>query len=100
MIDGDYIRYPLKVKNYNDLRKNALVPRILVVLLVPENLEDWLQQSEAEMCMRNSAYWMSLPGQPETQNIANVTVSLHRSNQFTVPALKSMIQSISEGSLP
>lgn len=100
MIDGDYIRYPLKVKNYNDLRKNALVPRILVVLLVPENLEDWLQQSEAEMCMRNSAYWMSLREPPETQNIANVTVCLPRSNQFTVPALKSMIQSISEGSLP
>jgi len=100
VIDGDYIRYALKVKNYNDLRRNALVPRILVVVLVPENLEDWLQQSEAELCMRNCAYWMSLRGQPETQNIANVTVSLPRSNQFTVPALKSMIQSISEGSLP
>jgi hypothetical protein len=100
VINGDYIRYPLKVKNYDDLRRNALVPRILVVVLVPENLEDWLQQSEAELCMKNCAYWMSLRGQPETQNIANVTVSLPRSNQFTVQALKSMIQRISEGSLP
>ncbi|TAF99654.1 MAG: DUF4365 domain-containing protein [Oscillatoriales cyanobacterium] len=88
VIDGDY------------MRRNALVPRILVVVLVPENLEDWLQQSEAELCMRNCAYWMSLRGQTETQNIANVTVSLPRSNQFTVEALKSMIQRISEGSLP
>ncbi|MEG4317979.1 MULTISPECIES: DUF4365 domain-containing protein [unclassified Microcoleus] len=100
LIDGDCIRYPLKVKNYNDLRKNALVPRILVVVLVPENLEDWLQQSESELCMKNCAYWMSLRGQPETQNIGNVTVSLPPSNQFTVEALKSMIQRISEGSLP
>lgn len=100
VMDSEYIRYPLKLKNYNDLRRNALVPRILVVVLVPENLEDWLQQSEAELCLRNCAYWMSLRGQPETQNIANVTVSLPRSNQFTVEALKSMIQRISEGSLP
>jgi hypothetical protein len=59
-----------------------------------------LQQSESELCMRSCAYWMSLRGQPETQNIANVTVSLPRTNQFTIEALKSMIQCISEGSLP
>jgi hypothetical protein len=100
VIDGDYIRYPLKLKNYNDLRRNALVPRILVVVLVPENLEEWLQQSEAEMCMRYCGYWMSLWGMPETQNTATVTVSLLRSNQFTVQALKSIIQRISEGNLP
>jgi len=100
VIHGEYIRYQFKVKNYNDLRGNALVPRILVVLLVPKNLEDWLKQSEEEMCMRNCAYWMSLRGQPEKPNSSNVTVNLPRSNQFTVPALKSMIQSISEGSLP
>jgi Domain of unknown function (DUF4365) len=100
VIDGDRIRFALKVKNYNDLRKNVLVPRILVVVLVPDCLEDWLQQSEAEMCMRNCAYWMSLRGMPETQNTATVTVALPRSNQFTVQALKSMIQRISEGNLP
>jgi Domain of unknown function (DUF4365) len=100
VIDGDRIRFALKVKNYNDLRKNVLVPRILVVVLVPDCLEDWLQQSEAEMCMRNCAYWMSLRGMPETQNTATVTVALPRSNQFTVQALKPMIQRISEGNLP
>lgn len=35
------VRYQLNLKNYNDLRVNALVPRILVVVLVPENLADW-----------------------------------------------------------
>lgn len=100
VIDGDRIRFPLKVKNYNDLIKNVLVPRILVVVLVPDNVEDWVQQSEAEMCMRNCAYWISLRGMAETQNTATVTVALPRSNQFAVQALKSMIQRISEGNLP
>ena len=100
VIDGDRIRFPLKVKNYNDLRRNVLVPRILVVVLVPDNLEDWMQQSEAEMCMRYCGYWISLRGMPETQKTTTVTVSLPRSNQFTVQTLKSMIQSISEGNSP
>jgi hypothetical protein len=28
------MRFLLKVKNYNDLRRNVLIPRILVVVLV------------------------------------------------------------------
>lgn len=76
------------------------MPRILVVVLVPENLEDWLQQSESEICMRNCAYWVSLRGQPERQNTTNITVELPRSNQLTVEALKSIMQRLSQGGLP
>jgi hypothetical protein len=84
------VRYPLNLKNYNDLRINALVPRILVVVLVPENLADWLVQSEDELLMRHCGYWVSLRGLPETPNATTVTVELRRSNQFTVEAVVSM----------
>jgi len=100
VLDGQFIRYPLKIKNYNDLKVNSQVPRILVVVLVPENVEDWLQQSELEMCMKNCAYWVSLRGQPERQNTTNITVELPRSHQFTVEALKSIMQRLSQGGLP
>jgi len=65
VLDGQFIRYPVRIKNYRDLIINSQVPRLLVVVLVPENLENWLQQSEDEMCMRYCAYWVSLRGQPE-----------------------------------
>jgi len=94
------VRYPLNLKNYNDLRINALVPRILVVVLVPENLADWLVQSEDELLMRHCGYWVSLRGLPETPNTTTVTVELPRSNQFTVEAVVSMFQRISNGGLP
>ena len=94
------VRYPLNLKNYNDLRINALVPRILVVVLVPENLADWLVQSEDELLMRHCGYWVSLRGLPETVNATTVTVELPRSNQFTVEAVVSMFQRISNGGLP
>ncbi len=100
VLDGQFIRYPVRIKNYRDLIVNSQVPRLLVVVLVPENLENWLQQSEDEMCMRYCAYWVSLRGLPERLNTANVTVELSRSNQFTVEALKSIMQRLSQGGLP
>ena len=33
---GDYIHFPLKIKNYNDLRMGTLHPRVLVVLIMPQ----------------------------------------------------------------
>ncbi|MBW4511066.1 MAG: DUF4365 domain-containing protein [Scytonematopsis contorta HA4267-MV1] len=100
IIDKKYIRYPLNLKNYNDLKVHPLVPRILVVVLVPKNLADWLKQTEEELCLRYCAYWISLRGMPETENATNVTIEIPRSNQFTVEALQAIIQRISFGDLP
>jgi len=64
--DDNSIRYPLKLKNYDDLRMdNFAIPRILVVVLIPETPEDWLTQSETELCIRNCGYWSSLRGRPK-----------------------------------
>lgn len=48
--DGDHLTYPLKLKNYDDLRAETIVPRILVVVSVPEDIDSWLHCTEAEMC--------------------------------------------------
>ena len=100
ILEESYIRYPLKLKNYDDLRINTLVPRILVVVVVPKNLTDWLQQSEDELCMKHCGYWISLRGMPTTANTTNVTIELPRSHQFTRKSLQSIIQRISFGGVP
>lgn len=100
ILDESYIKYPLILKNYNDLRINALVPRILVVVLVPEKIADWIKQTEDELCLRHCAYWVSLRGMPETENRNNVTIELLRSNQVTPDALQGIIKRISFGELP
>lgn len=95
---SEVIRYPLKIKNYNELRKERTVaPRILVVVLIPENREDWTKQSEAELCLRRCAYWISLRGQPQTQNTESVTIYIPRENIFTVNTLKTLMQQIQTG---
>ncbi len=76
------------------------IPRILVVVLIPEKPEDWITQSEAELCMRDSGYWLSLRGMPETQNTTAVTVTIPRTNQITVAALQLIMEGISQGFPP
>ena len=93
--------FPLSIKNYNDLRGDDLhVPRILVVVFVPNALELWLDQSEERLLMKYCAYWVSLRDAPETANSTSVSVSLPRANQFTVDAFKSMVRKIGDGETP
>ncbi|MEG4166816.1 MULTISPECIES: DUF4365 domain-containing protein [unclassified Microcoleus] len=100
VLDAESVRYPLNVKNYNDLRVTAFIPRLLVVVLVPENIGEWIQQSEQEMLLRHCAYWVSLRGMPETRNTNRITVELPRRNHFTPQALESIMQRISKGGFP
>ena len=98
VLGDELIRLPLELKNYNELRvENIQVPRILVVVLVPDTSENWLRSSEAELCMRHCGYWISLRGQPATPNQTSVTVYIPRQNIFNVDALKSLMQRIEIG---
>ncbi len=100
VLEENYIRYPLKIKNYEELRNNyQYPPLILVVVLVSDNVDEWLYQSEEELCLRRCGYWMSLRGEPETSNKETVTVYLPRKNLFAVNALKSLMQRIARGEL-
>ena len=46
------IHLPLSVKNYNDLRIEAINPRILIVLIMPRETQQWVNQTDDEFCMR------------------------------------------------
>jgi hypothetical protein len=87
----ELIRFPLKVKNYNDLCGDHYVPRVLVVVLVPPNVEDWLQQSEDQLALRRCGYWMSLADRDVSGNVSSVTVPLPRSQVFSTSALRQLL---------
>jgi hypothetical protein len=101
ILTDEDLRFPLKVKNYNELRhENYQVPRILVVVLVPGRIEEWLKHSEESLAMHHCGYWRSLRGRPDTDNASTVTVRVPRSQQFTVESLTSIMDRIREGGLP
>lgn len=98
VLKEEFIKYPLNVKNYNELRKQKVsVPRIVIVVLVPEKIENWVQQSEQGLLMNCKGYWMSLKRAPATQNQETVTVDVPRKNLFTVEALKRIMQRCEAG---
>jgi hypothetical protein len=99
--DPDSLHYTLKLKNYNDLKAaNLLVPRILVVVRVPDQPDDWLRQTEDELALRHCGYWMSLRGRPDTLNETSVTMLLPRRQVFAVGSLREMMTRVGEGGVP
>ena len=98
LLDQNYLKYPLRIKNYNELRApNQYPPLILVVVVVPDNVLDWLNQSEEQLCLRRCGYWISLAGAASTENQETVTVSIPRSNIFTANQLQHLMQRIARG---
>jgi len=91
--DDDNFVYDLKIKNYNDLRIETMVPRILVVVLVPElDFNSWMRYTNDELCLRLRAYWCSLLGYPDTTNEHTVRIPMPRTNLFSPENLRAMME--------
>src|SRR4051812_9707335 len=60
-VGATHVAYDLEVKNYDNLREGGdNCPRILLVLVLPEEETQWLSQSPEELILRHCAYWLSL----------------------------------------
>jgi hypothetical protein len=95
---NDPIRYPLKRKNYDDLiLADVLAPRILVLVMIPQDIGEWMVLSVEQLVLRRCGYWVSLAGQPQSENETSVTVPVPRANVLTVNALQGLMQQINEG---
>ncbi|MDY7015117.1 MAG: DUF4365 domain-containing protein [Cyanobacteriota bacterium] len=94
---ANYIKFPLPAKNYNRLRsEGTLAPLILIVVLVPDNLNDWIKISENKTLIKHCGYWISLKGKPPTSNTFTVTIEIPRQNTFTPESLRRIMQKIGQ----
>lgn len=89
-IDGD-IAYSLSIKNYDDLRADTVLPRLLVVLVLPQSQVDWLIHHPDELILKKCAYYVNLKGLPESMNAGHETVYLPITNMLTPAALKDLM---------
>lgn len=84
------------ISRYNDLRSNSLAThRILVVLFLPPNSEDWLSISEDQLILKKCAYWVSLRGAPSSANATSQTVYIPQSQIFNADNLRTIFARIS-----
>jgi hypothetical protein len=85
--------FELKRKNYEDLTATDLhVPRILVVLEVPDDVGRWIEHGENDMTLYHRAYWSWLIGQPALPDEQkSKTVRVPRENVFDVDGLNAVV---------
>jgi hypothetical protein len=94
-LNSEHLTFPLGLKNYRELRETTLIPRLLIVLLLPKHPAEWMETSEECMISRRCAYWVSLRGMKETGNTSKISVRLPRSQQFNVEQLQGLMQRVS-----
>lgn len=85
-------RFPLKRRNYDLLRLQTMVPRILVVLHLPSDQTEWLSIGPESLILRRCAYWTSLTGEAETENKESVTVTIPDAQCFDVASLMALME--------
>lgn len=94
----DELRYDLDVQSYDDLRDpNVGCPRILVVMELPREEEQWLSQSPEALSLRYCAYWISLRGRPRTRNRRSIRIRIPRNNVLSVHCIQNMIERARNG---
>jgi hypothetical protein len=89
------------LKNYEDLiARDVLVPMILVVVLVPDKIADWLEVTDEHFLLRRCAYWVSLRGESPTTNTSGITIKVPVTQVFDHEALEDIMTRLEQGGLP
>ena len=94
------MHWSLSRDHYDWLRDpNTYNRKILVVLLVPKKLDDWIAMDPEQMLLRRGAYWVCLEGEPAVSTNSK-TVLLPRSHAFNVDQLLEILQRVGDGGRP
>jgi hypothetical protein len=100
-LEAEAVVVDLPIKNYDELREEgAQVPLVLVVVIVPEEPEEWIHQTEEQLVARRCAWWVSLVGQPARANRTEVRVRVPRTQIFTPDALRAIMERVAAGGQP
>jgi hypothetical protein len=97
-LDSGHVRYDLEAQSYNMLRYlHAPSPRLLVVLILPEDENEWLTLTEDELRLRRCAYWMNLKGRRAVPNRRSVRLRVPRTQLFSDTTLPKLMKRIKAG---
>ena len=93
---GSTFSFPLKIKNYNDLRAERSYPTLLVVYAMPHDRNEWLSHNEHGLTSRRCAYWYDLINAPEVTNTSSLVVQIPTVNHFSLEALTTIMHKASK----
>jgi hypothetical protein len=91
--DGDHLIIDLPVKNYNDLRRKTVGnARILVVMDLHDDPDEWVTSTEESFITKRMAYWLDLYGAIATDNRLRKRVRIPIEQTFTPESLRALMQ--------
>ncbi len=88
--DGNF-HYALPAKNYDELRADTAIPRLLVLLALPRNEAEWLLHHPDKLILQKCAYFLNLKGLPEKAGIERPTVYVPATNMLTPESLRHLM---------
>lgn len=94
------VKYDLDARTYEFLRAERPVPRILVVLVLPEDEGRWMSQTAEELVIRHCAFWISLRGAKATTASSSIRISIPCGQVFGVQAAQTLMSQLAQGVLP
>ena len=95
LIDGRF-SFSLPVPSYNKLRTPHITHfRILVVMFLPQDPEEWLRHTEDGLIAKRCAYWVSLRNAAESLNPKHQTVYIPQSQQLSPDSLTALMTRLS-----
>ncbi len=81
--DKESVKYDLRATNYNDLikLKDTANPLILLLFVLPEDKNRWIELSKEELITRKCAYWF-MPSETaeKTNNNSKIRIEIDKSN--------------------
>ncbi|MCK4593437.1 DUF4365 domain-containing protein [bacterium] len=95
--DDEEFKYEMDVNDYNYLINQFMYPRIVIIVIVPEDVNDWLEQSNNELVLRHCGYWLSLEGKKRSNNLRTLTLEIPKINIFTVDTLINLMDKVAQG---
>lgn len=98
----DYWTYYLQgVNRYDKLRLDSSpIVKILVVLFLPNNSEEWLKCSQDELILKHAAYWVCLHGAKASDNTTGQTIYIPKTNLITPESLRNLAIEIGQNKKP
>lgn len=84
---GTYIKYDLEVKNYNDLirsvHSNSSTPLFLVLMVLPDEIDSWVEVRETEIALAKCAYWYRpTTSDSLSSNVSSKRIEIPKSNKL------------------
>ena len=91
------LKYSLSIKNYNDLIGKRVIPKYLVVMVIPDKPSQWLGEFTNGLFSAGCCYWVNLEQYKPKQKQAKVTIDIPTTQILTKDVLIKMLQYSEEG---